>query len=350
MKRTHAPRHIRGVLASAALAALAAGAVSPAAAQDAAAFFKGRTITITVGFGSGGGYSNYCRQLVQFWGKHTPGNPTFVCQYMSGAGGVKAANYMYKVAPRDGSMLSMLSDYMPVAQLIDPKKVKYDVRKFKWVGVMVPANPALMTRSGAKVKKFDDVFKNQLIIGVVGVLGQDGINARIMQRVLGAKIKIVPGYSGTAPIALAMERGEVDASISSWISWKTRAKSQIASGAFVPLAQVGFKRAWDLPNVPLVSEFAKSTEDRQIMDLAAASAPFGRSVTVPPGYPPYLLAALRTAFNATVKDKEFLETAKKRNIEIDPARGEEMEPILEKVMATPKSVIQRFRTAAGIKS
>jgi len=349
MKPTLASRHLRGVLASATLAALAFGAGSPASAQDAAAFFKGRNITITVGFGSGGGYSNYCRQLVQFWGKHTPGNPNFICQYMSGAGGVKAANYMYKVAPRDGSVLSMLSDYMPVAQLIDPKKVKYDVREFKWVGVMVPANPALMTRSGAKVKKFEDVFKEELVIGVVGVLGQDGINARIMQKVLGAKIKIVPGYSGTAPIALAMERGEVDASISSWISWKTRAKAQIASGAFLPLAQVGFKRAWDLPKVPLVSEFAKTPEDRQIMDLAAASAPFGRSVTVPPGYPAHLLAALRKSFDETMKDKEFLETAKKRNIEIDPSPGAEMEPILAKVMATPKSVIQRFRAAAGIK-
>jgi len=340
---------MKGLVAPALAAALAAGVGGPAAAQDAMAFFKGRTVTITVGFGSGGGYSNYCRQLVQFWGKHTPGNPTFVCQYMSGAGGVKAANYMYKVAPRDGSMLGMLSDYMAVAQLLDPKKVRYDARKFKWVGVMVPANPALMVRKGADMKSFGDVFKKQLVIGVVGVLGQDGINARIMQKVLGAKVKIVPGYSGTAPIALAMERGEVDASISSWISWKTRAKSQIASGAFIPLAQVGFKRAWDLPKVPLVSEFAKNPEDRQIMDLAAASAPFGRGITVPPGYPASLLAALRKSFDATMKDKEFLETAKKRNIEIDPSPGAEMEPILEKVMATPKSVIQRFRTAAGIK-
>ena len=147
-----------------------------------------------------------------------------------------------------------------------------------------------------------------------------------------------------------MERGEVDASISSWISWKTRAKSQIAEGKFVPIAQVGFKKAWDLPNVPLVRDFAKNKADQQVLDLAAGSAPFGRSVTVPPGYPPHLLAALRKSFNETMKDKEFLASAKKRNSEIDPSPGEEIEPILKSVMETPKAVIERFRKSVGITS
>jgi tripartite-type tricarboxylate transporter receptor subunit TctC len=331
-------------------AALATGLAGTAGADEATDFFKGKTINVVVGFGSGGGYGHYCQQLVEYWGKLTPGNPSFICQYMSGAGGVKAANYMYNAAPRDGSYISMLSDYGALAQILEPHKVKYDARKFKWVGIMVPSNPAMMVRAGAGVKNFDELFKKQIVVGVVGMLGQDGINAQIMDAVLGAKLKIVSGYSGTAPIALAMEKGEVDASISSWISWKTRAKAQIAEGKFLPLIQIGFRKAWDLPKVPLLSDYARNDADRQVLDLASGSAPFGRSVTVPPGYPPKLLAALRKSFMATMQDKEFLATAKKRNIEIDPMPGEKIEPILEKVMATPAPIIERFRKLVGIKS
>jgi tripartite-type tricarboxylate transporter receptor subunit TctC len=339
---------LNAVLAATSILALAPMMAGNAAAQDAAAFFKGKTVTITVGFGSGGGYGNYCQQLVAHIGRHTPGNPSFICQFMPGAGGVKAANYMHAVAPRDGTMLGMISDYAAVAQLIEPEKIRYDIRDFKWVGVMVPANPALLVRKGATVQKFEDMYEHEVVVGLVGVLAQDGINSRIMNAILGTKIKGVAGYGGTAPIQLAMEQGEVDGSIASWISWKTRAVQQIESGQFIPIAQIGFRKAWDLPDVPLVRDQAKNREDQQVLDLAAASAPFGRSVIVPPNYPPHLLAALRTAFNETMKDKEFLETAKQRNIEIDPSPGEEIEPILEGLMATPQSVIDRFRDAAGM--
>lgn len=329
-------------------AALATAVIGAASADEATDFFKGKTINVVVGFGSGGGYGHYCQQLVQYWGDHTPGKPKFICQFMSGAGGIKAANYMYNAAPRDGKYVSMLSDYGAVAQLLEPHKVKYDYRKFKWVGIMVASNPAMMVRAGAGVTNFNQLFKKQIVVGVVGMLGQDGINAQIMKSILGVKLKIVSGYSGTAPIALAMERGEVDASISSWISWKTRAKPQIAAGKFIPIIQIGFKKAWDLPKVPLLSDYAKNETDQKILDLASAAAPFGRSVTVPPGYPPKLLAALRKSFMATMKDKEFLASAKRRNIEIDPMPGQDIEPILAKVMATPKPIIERFRKLVGI--
>ncbi len=341
-------RTVYSALATATLLAL--GPVGGAlAADDAEAFFKGRTITVTVGYGAGGGYANYCRQVIGTFNKYIPGKPTVVCAYMPGGGGVKAANYMYNVAPRNGAMLSMISDYAALAQLLEPKKVKYDIGKFKWVGIMVPANPVLMVRKGAKVQSWNDLFKDELIVGLTGVLAQDGINTRLMNTYLGTKMKLVAGYQSTPKIALAMEKGEVDSSLSSWISWKTRAKSQLADGRFIPIAQIGFKKAWDLPNLPLVSDFAKGDEAKQVMALAAGSAPFGRSITVPPGYPAYLLAALRSAFNETMKDKEFLASAKRRNIEIDPMRGEEIEPILAGIMATPPSVIAAFRKAAGLK-
>jgi len=331
-------------------AGLGFGATSASAAEDAATFFHGKQLTITLGFGAGGGYANYCRQLVAYWPKHIPGEPGVICQYMPGGGGVKAANYMYNVAPKDGSMLSMISDYAAIAQLLEPHRVKYDLRKFKWVGIMVPSNPVLMARRGSKVHNFDELFKNELIVGLTGVLAQDGINCKLMNVFLGTKMKLVAGYNTTNKVALAMEKGEADASLSSWISWKVRAQSQLKSGEFYPLAQVGFHKAWDLPNLPLVSDYAKTEETKQVMNLASAAAPFGRSITVPPGYPPHLLAALRKAFDDTMKDKEFRESAKKRNIEIDPSSGQSIEPILEKIMATPEPLLQKIRDAAGIKS
>ncbi|MEX2454026.1 MAG: tripartite tricarboxylate transporter substrate-binding protein [Rhodospirillaceae bacterium] len=340
----------RTALASAAILALAsAGTATPASAQAAESFFKGRTVTVIVGFGAGGGYANYCRQLTQYWSEHTPGKPNFICQYMPGGGGVLAANYLANVAPSDGSVLGMISDYAALAQLLEPEKVKYDIRKFKWAGVMVPANPVMMVRKGARAQKFEDIYQTEMVVGLVGMLAQDGINTRLINNVLGTKMKGVAGYDATAKIALAMESGEVDASLSSWISWKTRAQSQMASGQFIPMFQIGFKKAWDLPDLPLIRDQAKSEDDRKLLDLGAGSAPFGRSVMVPPGYPPHLLAALREAFHATMKDKAFLDSAKEKNIEIDPSPGEDLEPIVAGIMSTPPALVERFREAAGIK-
>ena len=330
------------------LAGLAAfGAVSAANADAAEDYFKGKTINIIVGYGPSGGYAVYCRQLTAFFGKHIPGNPTVVCQFMPGQGGVKAASYLYQVASKGGAVLGMLSDYAAVAQLMQPKKIKYDIRGFKWVGVMVQSNPLLTVRKGAKVQKPEDLFDKEMTIGVTGVLAQSGINAQIMNRFLGTKIKLIAGYKSTGKVALAMQQGEVDSTMSSWISLKARAKDLFDKGEFIPLVQVGFQRAKDLPNVPLMSELAKTPQAKQVANLASASSPFGRSVSVMPGYPAHLLAALRTAFMATMEDKEFRATAAKRNIEIDPSPGESLEPVLAELMKTPPEVVKLVQDAAG---
>jgi tripartite-type tricarboxylate transporter receptor subunit TctC len=334
--------------ATAAAAAAFAAQAFPAGADEAAEYFEGKTLNIVVGFGPSGGYAIYCRQLVSFMPKYIPGNPNMICQFMPGGGGLKAGNYMYNVAPKDGSTLSMISDYAAVAQLLRPDKVKYNVRDFRWVGVMVPSNPLLTATSDAKVKKFDDLYTTELALGVTGKLAQSGINASLMNKLLGTRIKIIAGYKSTGKVALAMQSGEVEATMSSWISLKARAKQLFDSGQFVPIVQVGYKRARDLPNVPLMREAAKDEETRQVLDLASGAAPFGRSVSVPPGYPKHLLAALRTAFDKTMKDEEFLSTAKKRNIEIDPSPGAELEPIVENLLNTSKKIINIAQDAAGI--
>lgn len=331
-------------------AALTVGAFSTGAMADKVEdFYKGKQLRIVVGYGPGGGYAVYCRQIVKYFQANIPGNPSVVCQFMPGGGGLKAANYMYNAGPRDGSAIMMISDYVAVAQLLRPNKVKYDAREFKWIGVMVPANPVIMAWHTAKVKTFDDVFKNELVVGLTGPLAQGGLNTSLMNKFLGTKFKRIIGYKSTGKVALAVEQGEVEATMSSWISLKARKFQMIQEGKYVPIVQVGMTKARDLPNVPLMRDYAKDDKTRAVLDITSAAAPFGRSLSVPPKFPPYLLAGLRTAFDKAVQDPEFLRTAKERHIEIDPATGASLEPVLEKLLNTPKDIVALAREAVGAK-
>jgi len=343
-------RHfVRTAMFAFALLVLSIAAIGGSAAQSVANFYKDKQVKVIVGFGSGGGYSKYCFMLLRYLPAQVPGKPTMTCQFMSGGGGVKAANYMQHAGPRDGSVIGMLSDFMTVAQLLEPKKVKYDTRKFTYIGVMVPANPVLMAWHTAPVKTLDELRKNQLVVGIVGKLGMDGINTSILNGFLGTRLKQVTGYKGTGPIAIAMEKGEVQASMSSWVSWKSRSMPWIQSGMIVPIVQVGLKKASDLPNVPLMRDFARNADDRKLLEFISGGGPFGRSVIAPPGMPKYLIDGLRTAFDKVMADPTFRADAKKRNIEIDPTPGAEIQPVVEKLLSTPPDIVKRAQEALGMK-
>ena len=333
------------------VAALAAGTIAAgsAMADKVADFYKGKQLKIVVGYGPSGGYAVYCRQFAPYWEKYIPGNPNVICQFMPGGGGLKAANYMYNAGPKDGSAIQMISDYVAVAQLLRPGKVKYDARKMRWIGVLVPANPVVMVWHQAKVTSFDQLFKDQLVIGLTGPLAQGGLNTSLMNEFLGTKFKRIVGYKSTGKVALLMEQGEVEATMSSWISLKARKFKEIQEGKFIPIVQVGMTKARDLPNVPLMRDFAKDEKTRQVLDITSGAAPFGRSFSVTPGFPDYLLEGLRNAFDEAVKDPEFLRTSKERHIEIDPAPGKSLDPVLQSVMNTPKDVIELARKAVGAK-
>lgn len=339
-------RHLTAGVAAMAIGSFAAGSVS---AQTMESFYKDKTVKVIVGFSSGGGYSKYCFQMLRYLPKYVPGNPTMVCQFMRGGGGVKAANYMYNAGPRDGSVIGMLSDYMSVAQLLRPKKIKYDARKFTYLGVMVPANPVLMAWHTAPVQTLDQLKKQELIVGLTGRLAQGGINAAIMNKFLGTKIKFVVGYSGTSKIALAMERGEVQSSISSWVSWKSRAQTWIKEKKITPVIQIGLKKAKDLPHVPLMLDYAKNDEDRRVLQFISGGGPFGRSLIAPPGLPKYQIDGWRKAFDMTMGDPKFRSEAKRRNIEIDPTSGADIQPVVAKILNTPKHIVKRAQTAIGVK-
>lgn len=334
------------------IAALAAGVLvlglaagRPAAADPVADFYKGKDITILVAFGAGGGYGLYARTLAQHLGRHIPGRPNIITQFMSGAGGAKAANYFYNVSPRDGSVIALLSNAAAMAQVLQGDKLKYDASKLNYIGRMVDMRSAIIVWHTAPVKTLADATKHTIIFGGTGKSSQDYINPALMKNILGYKVKVVLGYKGSKEINLAMEKGEVHAMANSWGSVKARLGHWIKNKQINVIAMVGLTRAPDLPNVPTLLELAKNDEDRAVMELMASTTAVGRAFSTPPAVPAERVAALRAAFKATMDDPAFLADAKKRKMDLEYMSGEKVQKIVAKTIAAPKSVVERFKKA-----
>lgn len=331
-------------LAAAALAAATALSTAPAKADPVADFFKGRDLTFLVGYPPAGSYTAYARLAAQHMGKYIPGKPNIIVQNMAGGGSLRAANYLYNVAPKNGLMLGLVADTIAVSQLLFPKKAKYDIGKMHYIGGFTPVNPVLMIRSDQKVKKFEDALKTQVVVGCTGAGSQSYIMPRAMKEILGAKFKLVCGYQGSAAMTLALERGDLNAQSSAWASWRIRHLGAIKAGKLIPLVQVGLKREKELPNVRLMQELTKDPEKQRILKFLSVGGAVGRTIVAPPGIPADRLKALRAAFDKTMKDPGFLADAKKRRANIDPATGQEVDAITKEALATPKSLV---KTAAA---
>lgn len=330
-------------------ALLAAVSATTARADAVTDFYTGKTITILVAFGAGGGYGLYSRTLSQHLGRHIPGKPTIILKFMPGAGGAKAANYFYNVAPRDGSYMALLSNSAAVAQILQGKKLKYDVSKFKYIGRMVSMRSAIIIWHTAPVKKLADAKSETIIFGSTGKSGQDYMNPMLMKNVLGYKVKMVMGYKGSRSINNAMEKGEVQAMANSWGSVKARLGQWLDKKLITPIAMVALSPAPDRPDIPVLLDLAKNQKDRAVLELMASSTAVGRAFALPGGVPADRVAALRTAFKATMKDPKFLADAKKRKMDLDFLSGEEVEKIVRKTIATSAETIKRFKTAIEIK-
>lgn len=330
-----------------AAAALATGALAPstAVANDVADFYKGRDITFIVGFSVGGSYGAYSRLVSRHMGQYIPGKPDIVVKHRRGGGGLRAANYLYNVAPKDGTMLGFLADSLAVAQLMFPDKAKYDAGKMTYIGGITPVNPVTMIRKDHQVKTIQDAKKHEVIIACSGKGSQSYIMPKAMKEILGVKFRLICGYKGSAPMSLALERGDVNAQSSAWISWRIRRWEEVKSGELIPLVQVGLKREKDLPDVPLMQELTDDPDEKTILEFLSVGGAVGRTVIAPPGVPEDRITALRAAFDKTVKDPDFLADAKKRNANVDPTPGAELDAITKKALATPKNLVERTRAA-----
>ncbi|MDB5571546.1 MAG: Tripartite-type tricarboxylate transporter, receptor component TctC, partial [Hyphomicrobiales bacterium] len=285
-------------------ALLLAGAAAPGAAraQDVESFYKGRKLDIVIGFSVGGGYDAYARVLARHMGEHIPGKPSIVPRNMTGAGSRIAANYVFGVAPKDGTVMGIADQSIPLEQALGDSGVKFDSREFNWIGNVIADNNILATWHTSPVKTIEDAKKIESTMGATGY-NTSSQYPTVLNQMIGTKFKVILGYPGGAEVNLAMERGEVQGRGSnSWASYKGTKPEWVRDNKINVLAQVGLKRADDLPNVPLLQELATNEQDAAAMRLLSAPTAIGRPFFAPPGVPAERVKALRAAFDATMKD------------------------------------------------
>ena len=330
------------------MAVLGIGVASVSARADQVAdFYHGKTLNLIIGTSSGNDYDTRGRLLARHLGHHIPGEPTIIPQNMPGAGGIKAANYLATIAPHDGTTLHMIMSNMMSSEAIGAQGVQFDARKFFWVGTTSSTPNVTVSWYKSGVTSIEQVKSQQLIVGAPnGTAGVLYVTA--MNGLLGTKFKLVTGYPGGNEVNLALERGEIDGRASnSWASWKSTHPDWVKDKKIIVLVQVGLQRAPDLVDVPLLLELAKNDMDRQVLTFLSADTAIARSLVVTPDTPPERVEALRRAFDATMRDPEFLAEADKALLDIGPKTGEEAQKIADSIVNTPPDVVARAKALLG---
>jgi len=321
----------------------ATAALAPAASADPVAdFYAGKTLTFIVAASPGGGYNLYSRVLMRHMPRHVPGKPSVVVQNMAGAGGIKAANYMFNVSPRDGSVAGMPISSIVLAESLRPKKVKFRAQQFGWVGTVTTMTDVLAVYADTGVKSIDDAKKKPVVIGATGKLGTLYLQVALVNQLLGTRFKIVEGYKSGAQTNLAMDRNEVSGRTNQWTSWKTQRPQWISGGKLSYLLQYGPKIP-ELGGVPRFRDLLKKGKDREMADLMELIQLVGRSAKTPPGVPATRVAALRRAFDATMKDAAFLAEMKEKNLIVNPRSGETLQADLNRVLPKAGAVSARIK-------
>jgi len=316
---------------------------TPSAADD---FYRDKQIKLIVPSTTGGGYDAYARVLSRHWGKHIPGNPQIILQHMPGAGGLKAANYLAQVAPRDGLTVAALQNsvgYEPMMGISGGKEnAQFDVLKFNWLGSMAKEVAVTVFWNPSPVRTFEELREKEVTTGSTGAATSNTIYARMMNAMAGTKIKIVHGYPNQPPIWLAMERGELQGSAGPFYSSLANSKPDwLKEKKITVIVQIALEKHPALPNVPLVLDYAKTPADRQGMELGVASLLMGRPYALPEGVPQDRVKILRESFMAVMKDPELLREAEKARLEVDAIDGDAVWRLLENMYKTPQPVIDR---------
>jgi tripartite-type tricarboxylate transporter receptor subunit TctC len=312
----------------------------PVHAQSVEDFYRHRTITILVGFTAGGGYDLYARLLGRHMGRHVPGNPAIVVQNMPGAGSLKATQFVYNLAPKDGTVLATVSRGMVTEPLLND--AKFDATKLTWLGSITSETSVCATWHTSPVKTWPDMFAQDFTLGGSATGADPDTFALILRNVLGAKVKLVTGYPGGNDINLAMERGEIEGRCGwSWTSIKSQKTDWLRDRKISLLAQFGMEKHADLPDVPLVLDRATNDEQRQVLRLLIAGQFVGRPFFAPPDLPNDRKDALRKAFDATMKDPQFLAEAGKLDLEITPIAAAVVDEFLADMYRTPIEVVRK---------
>ncbi|MCC2098951.1 MAG: hypothetical protein KDJ29_18820 [Hyphomicrobiales bacterium] len=332
------------------LAGVAAMAMTPARADAVADFYKGKTVSIFVGVSPGGIYSTFAQFLAKHMQQYVPGKPEIIVKHMPGAGGQKVMNYVYNVAPKDGTAILTPNSNPVKSYLFGVGRPKYDPQKFQWIGAWSYSTVALtlLKKNAPGVNSIADAQKKQVILGSIGRTTTSYQIPLMMNNLLGAKFKIIPGYRGGSPIRLAMEKGEVAGWSGQWAGMKLRKPEWVKNNMLAVLYQVAPKKNKDLPNTPLLTELAKD-DDQKAMFEVLSSTVMDRAVALPPGVPKARVDALATALMATLKDEKFIADVTKRGFDIDPTSAADVTAIVGKIMGLSKPRLAKLKAAMGFK-
>jgi tripartite-type tricarboxylate transporter receptor subunit TctC len=315
-------------------------------ADAVADFYRGRTISILVGFGPGGGYDLTARTLARHFGRFIPGEPNVVVRNVPGAAGLVLANSLFNISPRDGTELGTFNRTIPLDPMLDGSKSQFDAQKFSWIGSTSNEVSTCVAWHTAPVKTIQQAIDNELVVAGTGPAADAVMYPRLLNDILGTKFRIVTGYQGAADSIMAMERGEAQSFCAwTWGSILATHADWLQNGTINVLVQFGLRKHPDHPEIPLALDLAKTEKDRQALELMMSPLLFARPFAAPPGVPPERIAALRKAFDATVKDPQFLADASKQGLEIDLVTGPEIEVTLKRLYDTPVEVIDRVKAA-----
>jgi tripartite-type tricarboxylate transporter receptor subunit TctC len=332
------------VLRRAAALPLAALLMGPIAGTAVAAdgYFSNKTVTFYVGNPPGGGYDAYTRTLARYLPKYLPGEPTVVVKNVPGAAGLVLANQIYNTAPKDGTAFGMFASSVAFAGKFNTKGVKFDITKFTWIGNVDQTTGTCAVWNTSGIKSFEDLYTRETLFGASGANSVNSEHARGFNALLGTRIKVIHGYAGSTGVLYAVKRGELQGACGFALSsLKSVRRDDWKSGRLKVIIQLGYKKNPELAGIPHIYDMVRSDEEKKVLDLIYGRHVLGRPVAAPPGLSKDVTAMLRTAFNRTVVDKEFLALAARLHLPVDPWDGAEVEKIVAQFVGYPPSVYQR---------
>jgi tripartite-type tricarboxylate transporter receptor subunit TctC len=325
-------------------------AMSSAHADGIADFYRGKTIRMVVGVGPGSAFDLNARAVAKYLPKYLPGSPTVIVQNQPGAASLTMANTLANVGPFDGTAIGASFGGITTASLFSPAQTRFDPQKLAWIGTTNQETNVGYVWKTAPVQKFADVFTTQLLVGAQAPGTMQYDFPTIMNAMMGTKYKVISGYEGTPQIHAAMERGEVQGVASTgYVTLKLLNSQWIKDGTVKIIIQWGVKKNPDLPDVPLVTEFAKTDEQRQALDLMFVRLTIARPFFMPPGTPPERVQAVRRAFDAVMKDKDFIDDETKLKLDVIPMTGEDVSAMIAEAYKAPPEVSARLRQLLGTK-
>ena len=333
---------VRPVATIAALAAALAFA-GEATAEDAASFYAGKSIELVIGYPPAGSNDIYGRIAARHLGKYIPGQPSIVVRNMPGAGSLVAANHIYNRAPKDGTVLGVVSAGIPLQARLGQPQARFEPGKFFWIGRIQSSSSVTMVWRTSKIMSLDDARRSELVLSATGAGSTGSLYPNVMNEVLKTRFKLVQGYKGTHEAMLALERGEAEGHSTTWEAVKSVNMRWVKEGLVRIIVQHGLHRAPDLPDVPTSVDLAASPEDRAVMRAIMGAAEIGKAYFTTPEVPADRVAALRRAFAAMLKDEAFIEEVKKVHGDIEPMTGEAMQSLIGELDTFPQAVIDRVK-------